>query len=620
MLGYKSDRLDYGQLLMPPQGYILDRAVATTFSLDLDTLLSIPVALHFSQSLDGKLTGERFQVLEAIKRASESIQIYCQAGKIKIPKALNALYAYLEPIVTELLPSGPFESFHPKVWILRYVGENQTLVYRVLVLTRNLTFDRSWDLAASFEGKVANEGTNNSNEGLLSLLEHLHSVKPVKGYETICSELEKVIFDQVDKFEGQPKFILSGVGGMEHPLKSITSHRSLVISPFLHEETLKRIRASTAENCWLFGRHEELQEIPKQTLDSFGTQQIYQISRLVVDGELVTSTGSRGSEAEIDEEDSNEIEEQNLHAKLFVLENKNGRVIWHLGSANATEAGMTRNTEFGVELHGKAVDVGIESLLKQLLGEAPQNKPLGVFEEYVASEADEADKTHEAETQLRRFEYSVLKALVEAVGMVEAATEKDKYDYTIKIKNIPTSDDFDLYLRPFNTKADWKSLERGATEVMFGNVPEHELSAFIEVQIYQGSSVQRQFLRKIEVVGMPDSRMAKIFRRIVENKTAFLRYIQFLLQDEVSKYDLLGGIERGIAKGDRQSLELWAQDSEMYEHLLVAASRNPRKLRDIDSLIAQIKNDPEADQLIPDKFIEFWHTFAEFIPEREQSA
>ena len=47
MLDFKKHRLDYGAMLVPPSGYRLAKAVAATYTLDLNTLLSIPVALFF---------------------------------------------------------------------------------------------------------------------------------------------------------------------------------------------------------------------------------------------------------------------------------------------------------------------------------------------------------------------------------------------------------------------------------------------------------------------------------------------------------------------------------------------------------------------------------------------
>jgi hypothetical protein len=48
MLDCRRDHLDYGEMLKPPHGYILERAIASTYSLDLNALLSVPVALVFA--------------------------------------------------------------------------------------------------------------------------------------------------------------------------------------------------------------------------------------------------------------------------------------------------------------------------------------------------------------------------------------------------------------------------------------------------------------------------------------------------------------------------------------------------------------------------------------------
>src|SRR5205823_5844538 len=50
--------------------------------------------------------------------------------------------------------------FHPKVWLLRFAPREDSdatgtaVVYRLLCLTRNLTFDRSWDTMLSLEGDL----------------------------------------------------------------------------------------------------------------------------------------------------------------------------------------------------------------------------------------------------------------------------------------------------------------------------------------------------------------------------------------------------------------------------------------------------------------------------------
>ena len=49
MIDLQNDRLFLGELLSPPSGYQLDQAIGTSYSLDLSALLSVPMALYFSE-------------------------------------------------------------------------------------------------------------------------------------------------------------------------------------------------------------------------------------------------------------------------------------------------------------------------------------------------------------------------------------------------------------------------------------------------------------------------------------------------------------------------------------------------------------------------------------------
>ena len=65
--------------LRPPLGHSLDRAVATTFTLDLETALMVPLAFagfRFDENPDP------IEIMEALRRMSERLDIFCQAGAI----------------------------------------------------------------------------------------------------------------------------------------------------------------------------------------------------------------------------------------------------------------------------------------------------------------------------------------------------------------------------------------------------------------------------------------------------------------------------------------------------------------------------------------------------------
>ena len=93
----------------------------------------------------------RIEFVEALQRVAGRLVIFCQKGRISVPKTDTLLYSYLEPVVVEAQPEGG-GVFHPKTWLLRFTAENQPVVYRFLCLSRNLTFDHSWDTVLSLEG------------------------------------------------------------------------------------------------------------------------------------------------------------------------------------------------------------------------------------------------------------------------------------------------------------------------------------------------------------------------------------------------------------------------------------------------------------------------------------
>ncbi len=160
MLNASKDRLDYGAQLTPPDGFELDAAVATSYTLDLNALLAVPIALCFANTLEGDLKGEKLALLEAISQLHGKLKVFYQKGKIHNPNSYNRLYALLEPCLQAIVPDGGvFSSFHPKLWLLRFkqtgVAERSAKIqYRLLVLSRNLTFDRSWDLALCLDGEL----------------------------------------------------------------------------------------------------------------------------------------------------------------------------------------------------------------------------------------------------------------------------------------------------------------------------------------------------------------------------------------------------------------------------------------------------------------------------------
>jgi len=108
--------------LRPPAGCSLDRAVATTFTLDLETALTVPLAFAGFR-LDEQ--PDPIEIMQSLRGMSDRIDIFCQAGAIGAGKWPSDLLALLEEVVHEVKRPRPGHIFHPKTWVLRFRDESE---------------------------------------------------------------------------------------------------------------------------------------------------------------------------------------------------------------------------------------------------------------------------------------------------------------------------------------------------------------------------------------------------------------------------------------------------------------------------------------------------------------
>src|SRR5580700_5687318 len=72
--------------LRPPPGYTFDVGLATTYTLDPTTLLAIPLHLALRSSEDrNAMLQDGVALLEALRRTTDRLSIFCQQGRICAP-------------------------------------------------------------------------------------------------------------------------------------------------------------------------------------------------------------------------------------------------------------------------------------------------------------------------------------------------------------------------------------------------------------------------------------------------------------------------------------------------------------------------------------------------------
>ena len=150
------------ELIRAPDGYRLDFAVLTTYTLDLEALLVLPLSIlaHQDESME-ELLADPVRLHQALRDAGDRVHVFVDETGIGVPRAVRALYAMLEPGVHGVRAPGR-GSFHAKVWVARFTAiddaqQDQPPLLRVAVLSRNLTFDRSWDIALASEASPRGE-------------------------------------------------------------------------------------------------------------------------------------------------------------------------------------------------------------------------------------------------------------------------------------------------------------------------------------------------------------------------------------------------------------------------------------------------------------------------------
>ena len=229
--------------LRPPPGYQLGRALATTFTLDLTAALVVPLAFARSQLGDSK---DPVAVMEAVQSCAARVDVFCQAGSMVVPRQAPRLVEFLGSMVHEVRRPRPGRLFHPKLWLLRFDSSDAGPSFRFLVLSRNLTLDRSWDLVLRLDG-IEGRRRNHGNDQLVRLI---HSLPGMATTEIPGERAEAIgeLADQVRRVEwecpddvNEIRLWAFGSGRTLRP--DFSGYRQLVISPFITEGGLDIVRA-----------------------------------------------------------------------------------------------------------------------------------------------------------------------------------------------------------------------------------------------------------------------------------------------------------------------------------------------------------------------------------------
>lgn len=557
------NRYSYSELLQPDLGFHLDFAVGLTYSLDLEALLGIPVALGLLDETDSELMQSPFYLLEAIRKSSNDLAIFCNAGCISLPHKIQSVYSLLENSVFEVKLKNR-KSFHPKLWFLKYSNEEGKSYIRLLVLSRNLTFDNSIDLCAAMQGDIT-KVKRNKNKPLADLLLFVSDYSDKAKRKRILEFAEDLLhvksFDINHPFEDYEFFPLGINGyGKENTSLFRQKYDIFVVSPFLSNDIIKEL-ADCPYRKVLVTRKSSVTPEAMKLFDS-----IYITKELLNDNEYGVK--------------------QDIHAKLYFTVTDQGNYLY-LGSANASHNAFHNNVEFLLRLKYKANCIGFKTFYQDFIPEdnCPYEQitvvPTALEEDKVQVEIDQAFQT-------------AIYAIKGAVVM----GDHEAYDIIIHSRNFIS--DITIKIAPLQRPDLLTSL---LSETLLQGLLLRELSEFYILEV-QGQKI----VIKINTKDIPASRDDAVYKSIIDTKSKFMSYISFMLSEDYSTGILEEAEALRLFQNDDTDIHSSPVYTAVYEKMLKVVHQNPNRLKEIADIIKRL--DPD---IIGQEFLDMYQQFEQVV-------
>ena len=608
-----ANRLTLIDAMRPPAGFGFESAMAVTYTLDLRALLAAPAALAFSgptsvaPDAGGDTTetgsgtsdagGDTYQPIElihALRAHASKLTVFSQAGETGLPPSRRA-FAFLErTVVPVTAPRGGI--VHPKVWVLRYEadddppdGRPSERRLRVLIASRNLTFDASWDTMVRLDetagsGRVLLAPVGELFEALLQRSTDRVTADHQARVRSLSTALQEAVFALPPGVDDLQVHVL-GLTGKPSPLPS-DAGRSLIISPFVSHGFFTGVHPV---------RIDELVSSPQQ-LDRLKPDSLTKVEKVHAfdDGSApdLDSAGDRLSHSDPGRP------LVGLHAKVFAFEDE-GHARLFLGSANATGPAFNSNVEILVELTGSIDALGID----RLCGGTDDEPGLrDLFYDYRPGGTHEPDD----ETSLDRWRHAVARLAIE--GHVTEGGDGWAVTYRTT-EPMPEPTGVTIRCWPLTVAGNPRIVAAGRPlEERFDTSLEN-LSGFLAFELAHTDGTLSRFVVPAALTGVPEQRDRLLLRLLVGNAERFFRYLIALLEEDPAEFGLLDTIERisdePVAPDGGGPMSL-----PVLEKLLRTMRRDPGKLAGIHPLVSDLA----ADGALPEGFAELWdmiHAVAE---------
>jgi hypothetical protein len=595
--------------LRPPPGHELDMAVGTTYTLDLYALLTAPVAFAMfdREREDGTPRTDPIAALQALRRYAGRITLFCQAGDIAVPRDYRALVVYLEHSIIQVVPPDPDAIFHPKVWFIRYRRpETNVPAYRLLCMSRNLTFDRSWDTILRLEGDLS-DTINHSEirEFIVALPGMADPIKPFPddrrtAIDELAAELERVKWTGPDGMEivrfwplGHDSRRLWPFGGR--------ADRFFVTSPFVTQGALHRLTKGVRGSI-LLSRPETFDRLG-------GTATDHLRERLVLSADT--------NEPTTDETDDGDSPApgtalQGLHAKLVVADIPYGGRVW-TGSANLTDAAFGGNVEFMTELRGRKTSCGVDAII------GDQSTRMGLRKLVEPYQPASADGVGPSEIEKMEQRLDRVRRVLGRLRYTATCRKHESGNFDVELTGVPleiapidatTFEGLTVTVRPV-TLGDGAStaVVPDASGLTVRNRLSYEaitpFFAFRVRPIADSPALDASFLINADLIGAPDDRAENVMVGLLKNRADLIRFLLLLLGNVDEALAAIAGDELAKWEGGGSWATAAASDA-LLEPLVRAYSRDRTRLYEIQHVMEELAKTATGRCILPDGWDAVW--------------
>ncbi|MCB1643180.1 MAG: phospholipase D family protein, partial [Xanthomonadales bacterium] len=479
---------------------------------------------------------------------------------------------------------------------LRFVGPDnpETVLLRLMILSRNLTADRSWDVAVTLEGRPTGRNRR-ENRSLGELIRDLPTMAfgelpeaRVQQAARLAAELRRTDWEMPPGYDALSFLVLGRNASAWSP---DPSKRLAVISPFATDDALHALARTAKSADVLFTRPETLLELESTTRDLFRSCHVLDEAAETEDGEDLDQHTGRDTHG--------------LHAKVYLFERGwNTHLV--LGSANATSAALLggRNIEVLIELIGKRSRVGgVDGLLGtdglgEVLGTIPDIGEPPVVDLVRKSAEEDLDRAREA---LGRRALSV---------RCSRTDDDDQWVLDLQggFHDLPGIESVHAWpITVSSNHAVELQLEEAGNEVRLGVFAPASITGLIAFELRSVvQDLRVRFVLNLPIEGLPEAREIAVLKTVVRNRDGFLRYLMYLLGE-------LGLAQSAVDEGRGSEASQWGISdtvgAPLLEELVRAYAREPERLHEIGRVVRRLTDNHDGESIVPDDFVKTWSVF-----------